>query len=88
MVFFKMDLYTKAMAIPGMIEHIEQKNLFDSVRSLKLEKDDCLIEFESFLESTFCISEEAYKNVILIKTTSYMHMIVLNVILMGGFMNL
>ena len=30
-----MDLYTKAMAIPGMIEHIEQKNLYDSVRSLK-----------------------------------------------------
>ena len=58
-----MDLYTKAMAIPGMIEHIEQKNLFDSVRSLKLEKDDCLIEFGSFFgRSTFCISEGAYKN--------------------------
>ena len=55
-----MDLYTKAMAIPGMIEHIEQKNLFDSVRSLKLEKDDCLIEFGSFFgRSTFCISEGA-----------------------------
>ena len=32
-----MDLYAKAMAIPGMIEPIEQKS-FDSVRSLKLEK--------------------------------------------------
>ncbi len=58
-----MDFYTKAMAIPGMIEPIEQKNLFESVKGLKLEKDDCLIEFGSFFgRSTFCISEGAYKN--------------------------
>lgn len=58
-----MDLFKKAMAIPGMIEEIEQKYLFDCVRGLKLEKDDCLIEFGSFFgRSTFCISEGAHKN--------------------------
>lgn len=58
-----MDLYTKAMAIPGMIEPVEQKSLFECVKGLKLDKNDCLIEFGSFFgRSTFCISEGAHKN--------------------------
>ena len=62
----------KANSIPGMIEIVEQKNLFDIVSNLNLEKEDCLIEFGAFFgRSTYCISEGLVSNSSKIKNKIY-----------------
>ena len=44
--------------IPGMIEPVEQKILYQAASELKLQKEDQLVEFGTFFgRSTFCLSE-------------------------------
>ena len=57
------NIIDKANSIPGMIEIIEQQNLYNLASNLLLEKDDCLIEFGTFFgRSTYCISEGLIAN--------------------------
>ena len=41
-------IFDKTNSIPGMIEIVEQKNLYNIVSNLNLEKNDSLIEFGTF----------------------------------------
>ncbi len=53
-----MTIEKKAIHIPGMIEPIEQQNLFNLAQNIELKNDDCVVEFGTFFgKSTFCISE-------------------------------
>ena len=53
-----MTIEKKAFHIPGMIEPIEQHNLFNLSQNIELKNNDCFVEFGTFFgKSTFCISE-------------------------------
>jgi len=58
-----MDIISKVSKIPGMIEPIEQKCLFDLVNEFNLLPNDQVVEFGSFFgKSTACLVEGLVKN--------------------------
>ena len=55
-----MSIEEKAKHIPGMVEQIEQKNLFNLAKNIELKDGDCFIEFEPFLERALFVYPRVY----------------------------
>ena len=55
--------FEEADNIPGMIELVERSMLYSTVKSVPLEKNDCIVEFGSFFgRSTNCIAQGLVAN--------------------------